>query len=168
MKYLKLGCNWGAGAPDFYDMLKRHSIVVCADKPWGIGDIVAVSKGFKIVAIAKITGKRQPCTDIAALKDDFDKYKIDYEDWNNVADAVIYELPEADGIWYEQQKGMCSINQPDIKNKISITLNKIMSNMLIEECKKYCWETITLYLRERRVLVKLIWQRKLPRLWMPV
>lgn len=136
MKYVKLGCKWGPNGPNFYDMLKKHSIAVFGNDIWEKGDIVAIAVGFNIIAIAQIKGDRYPCTENPNLEDDFNKYKIDYEDWNNVADASIYELPKEDTIWYNQIIGRCKIGQPDIIEKISATFNRIMSNMLIEDCKQ--------------------------------
>ena len=61
--YWKIGCNWGKGSPDFYELLKKKSIVIYADKrDMQIGDIVAITKGYRVVAIAEITGEKLPLT----------------------------------------------------------------------------------------------------------
>lgn len=136
MNYFKSGCNWGSGKPDNYCLLKKHSIVICANHDIRMGDFVAIAQGFSIVAIAQVKSKRYPCTENPKLEKDFKEYKIDYENWNCVADAIIWELPKNDKIWYEQQKGICKIHQPNIQNKISAAINKIMGNKMVENCKK--------------------------------
>lgn len=118
MNYFKLGCNWGSGAPDFYDLLLKQSVVICGNIDMEEGDYVAICKGFKVFAVAVLKSSSFPVTDRADLKTDFNRYKITYAKTNKIAAAVIYELTEDEQFGYELQQGICKVNKEDIKNKI--------------------------------------------------
>lgn len=118
MNYFKLGCNWGSGAPDFYDLLLKQSVVICGNIDMEEGDYVAICKGFKVFAVAVLKSSSFPVTDRADLKTDFNRYKITYAKTNKIAAAVIYELTEDEQFEYELQQGICKVNKEDIKNKI--------------------------------------------------
>ena len=134
--FYKLGCNWGAGKPSFYALLRNHSIVICRDQPMEKGDFVAIAEGFYIVALAQIISDRYPCTSKSELENDFGGYYIDFEDWNYVADAKIWEIPQSERFQFETQKGICRINKKEIQNKLCSLMNKIMGNEIIDKSKK--------------------------------
>lgn len=125
MNYWKLGCNWGSGNPCFYEMLKKHSIVICGPEDMQEGDYVAVCKGHNVVAIAKIIKNYISVTSNLKYKNDFSEKNIDYEDRIKVFDSVIYELPSNEQFAYQLQQGICKIHQLDIKNKINKFVNII-------------------------------------------
>ena len=136
MTYYKLGCNWGRGNPDFYWLLKKHSIVICANQDMKKGDIVAITQGFSTIALAQIRSNRIPCTSRVELKADFGQSQIDYEDSNYIADAIIWELPENDRFQYQLQQGICKIQNPAILDKVELLIKKIMGRQIIEDCAK--------------------------------
>jgi len=136
MKYFKLGCNWGAGKPDFYELLRKYSIVICAEHPMEKGDFVAIAKGHKIVALAQITSDKYPCTSKSELEEAFGNYQIDFEDWNNIANAQIWEIPEQYRFQYKLQQGICQIQNTDIQNNVRYLIQIIMSKEIIEESKR--------------------------------
>ena len=117
MSVYKLGCNWGSGKPDFFNMLIEHSIVICAEHPMIKGDYVLITKGYTVVALAKILNDKYPCTSKAELDPDFQKYSISYEDWNYVADATIWVLDKDEQFRYQLQQGICRVwNQNTLAN----------------------------------------------------
>ena len=136
MKYFKLGCNWGAGKPDFYELLRKYSIVICAEHPMEKGDFVAIAKGHKIVALAQITSDKYPCTSKSELEEAFGNYQIDFEDWNNIANAQIWEIPEQYRFQYKLQQGICQIQNTDIQNNVRSLIQIIMSKEILEESKR--------------------------------
>ena len=126
MIYWKLGCNWGSGKPDFYEMLKKHSLIICGGKNMHIGDVVAIAKGHNVVAIAIIQDKMQSSTSFPELENEFNKYQIDYEEWNMVASAKIIELDTS--FKYKLQQGICEIHEQTVIDKIDKTMNIILQN----------------------------------------
>lgn len=134
MAYYKQGCKWGKNAPDFYDILVKHSIVICNDSQMEINDIVAIAKGFKVVALARITENRIPVTQRPELKDDFDKFEIDYIDSNHIAKAKIWELDKP--FRYKVQKGICKIQKNDTVKTIDKLITEIKNMEMIKIYKK--------------------------------
>ena len=128
--YWKIGCNWGKGSPDFYELLKKKSIVIYADKRnMQIGDIVAITKGYRVVAMAEITGEKMPVTNFAELEKDFNSLKIDYDSWVFIANCKLYELKPSEIFEYPLQQGFGNIHDNEIINK----LNAIYSNYIKEQ-----------------------------------
>ena len=136
MNYYKLGCNWGSRKPCFFSLLKKHSIIICADKEINKGDFVAITQGYNVIALAQLTSSRFQCTCITELENDFKDYKIDFEDWNYIAYARIWELDEQDKFEYKLQQGICQIKQPEIQNRLTSLISKIMNNEIIIKSKK--------------------------------
>lgn len=133
MKYYKLGCNWGAGKPDFYKLLRKHSIVICAEHEMKKGDFVAIAQGYSIIALAQLTSDRYPCTSKQDLEADFKSYQVDYDDWNYVADAKIWVIPKNDRFQYKLQQGICQIQSSDIQEKVRTLICIIMGKKIIED-----------------------------------
>lgn len=136
MTYYKLGCNWGSGKPYFLELLLEKSIVICGDKEMKKGDWVAIAQGFYIVALAKLNEDGHSSTDVPDLENSFEKYQIDYEDWNLVAKASIWTLPEEDKFRYQLQQGICQIQNDRIQDKIHTLTSKIMGNEIINKIEK--------------------------------
>lgn len=133
-KYWKLGCNWGSGKPNFYDLLKKKSIVICAEHDMQIGDNVAVTNGYTVVALAVIIEDKRSATTIPELESDFSSYEIDYEDWNYVAKCKIYELDASDQFQYPLQQGICQIQKKETIELIKDFFMKKQVEQLREEC----------------------------------
>ena len=136
MAYWKLGCNWGRGNPDFYDLLIKKSIVICAHHKMRKGDYVAVTRGFTVIGLALITGERTSSTSHPELKADFENKAIGYEEWNYVAPAKIWTLPEELVFEYHLQQGIRQIKNDGIIKAICFRLNKLMGRQLVEDCAK--------------------------------
>lgn len=82
------------------------------------GDIVAIARKYEVTAIALITEDPYPVTDAPELKDIFEKACIDYDDWNKVAGACVFELPEELQFRYNLQQGIRQIHKPEILSRI--------------------------------------------------
>lgn len=134
MTYWKLGCNWGSGNPDFYYLLIKESIVICAHHRMKKGDYVAITRGYTVIGLALITGERTPTTSHPELKADFAEKTIEYEEWCYVAPAKIWTLPKELVFEYKLRQGICEIQSNDIIKKICFRLNKLMERQLVEDC----------------------------------
>lgn len=118
MEYYKLGCTWGSGKPDFYELLKKHSIVIINKLAVKSGDIVALAQGFKVVAIAQVIGELTPCTTREELEEDFTDKEIDYEEDTFIADAKIWELAPTEQFNYPNRLGQCQIQDGETQRNI--------------------------------------------------
>lgn len=133
--YYKLGCHWGRGNPDFFDILITHSIIICAEWEMEPGDIVAVTNGFDVIALACITENRIPVTQRPELQEVFVKKQIPYEDWIYIASAKIWSLDDNYRFEYKSQKGIHQIRHPDIIDKINSLLNQKHDTEMIDKLK---------------------------------
>lgn len=134
MEYYKLGCTWGSGGPDFYELLKKHSIVIIKKLAVKSGDIVAIAQGFKVVAIAQIIGELTPCTTREELEEDFIDKEIDYEEDTFIADAKIWELAPTEQFNYPNRLGQCQIQDGETQLKIHQLLSKMMDEKIVSDC----------------------------------
>ena len=138
MSYYKVGCNWGTGAPDFFEMLKEHSIVICNTLKLKKGDYVAIAQGYTIVALAQATSEKVSCTSRPELKEEFEKYSIDYKDDNCIVDAKIWELDNSHRFEYNSRRGIVKIQNETIQKKIHsliATLTHINNEMIENFCR---------------------------------
>lgn len=136
MGYYKLSCQyWGKGNPDFYDVLIKHSIIICGKHHIKKGDYVAIARNFIVLALAQLNEEPKSSKDIPELASDFSQKNIDYEDWNKVANATIWELPTEQQFEFKERKGFCKISKNDIISKIKSLINLFTSNTMIDECK---------------------------------
>ena len=125
MKYWKLGCNWGAGNPDFYELLRKRRIVICAAADIAEGDWVLICHGFRCDALAHISSESIACTDRPELKDEFSRFGIGFEDWNRVADYdEFYELSENEKFLYPVRQGICQVQNGDVIENVEKIIRK--------------------------------------------
>lgn len=144
MTYMKMGCNWSSGTPDFYDMAKSNSIIICSsnkDKKFKKGTYVAVTRGYKVIAIAKLLEEPDSVTKYKNLKEEFYKYQIDYKDCNKVAKAKYYELESDECFNYKLQQGIVEIRKQEIIEKMDKIISKI-ENQLSNEKKLAAYTTL--------------------------
>lgn len=135
MNYWKLGCHWGTNAPDFFPFLVKYSIVICHKWAMRKDDLVAITDGFSVIAIAKITGEKESTEHHLELEYDFERYKIDFED-NYIAKANIIVLNNNDQFWLQIRQGICQVKQPEIQNKMIALFNKTRMKENINEIIK--------------------------------
>lgn len=116
----KHGCNWNRSKNSFYDFIKRKQIVIGSDKnQWDVGDLVMITEGFKVKAIAMIYKEPTTITEKPEYAFLFDEYKIPFEDSVNYARAEWYELHEDEIFEYAVQRGAAKVHKPDVKNKVA-------------------------------------------------
>ena len=123
MNYWKQGCRWNEGKDDYYRLVKEDHVVFCGDdkiKPVP-GDMVAVCRGFTVMAIGKVLTDPVSITDpkYGHLKEYVKNYKIDYKDWNKAVDILFHELSENEQFIYKTQTGLCQIRNSKIINQIN-------------------------------------------------
>lgn len=128
----KLGCNWGSGKPSFYNYIKEESIIIgVEDKKYSIGDLIVVTEGHQVKAIARINENPKPVTSNINLKPSFDNLAIEYDTWVNYANSEWYELEEDDTFSYQLQQGICKVQNRDIRNKVIDLWNSRNANYWI-------------------------------------
>ena len=128
----KLGCNWGSGKPSFYNYIKEENIIVgVEDKKYSIGDLIVVTEGHQVKAIARINENPKPVTSNINLKPSFDNLAIEYDTWVNYANSEWYELEEDDTFSYQLQQGICKVQNRDIRNKVIDLWNSRNANYWI-------------------------------------
>ena len=128
----KLGCNWGSGKPSFYKTIKEKNIIIgVEDKKYNVGDLIAVTEGHKVNAIALIKNLPISIVDKSELKETFEKYEIDYESWVNISDSEWYELDNEDVFYYQLQQGICKVQNGEIRKKVTDLWNSRNANYWI-------------------------------------
>lgn len=122
----KLGCNWVKGAPSFYNLLKNNNLLITvAEYKYKIGDLVLITEGFTVLAIAKVLEEPKSITSKKELNNISNDYKIPFENYIFYAKAEIYILPKIDVFTYELQQGIRKIQSNQIIDKaIDIWDNK--------------------------------------------
>lgn len=138
MSIWKFGCYWGTSKknPSFYELIKSKNIILGThENLYQLGDLVLITEGYDVLAIAKTKSKTADVTSRPNLESELSKYNIDFEDWVKVYDADWYELDFQEQFKYKVQKGNCEVQQYEIQQKaISIfekyTKNKSITKLL--------------------------------------
>ena len=131
----KLGCNWGSHKPSFYNLIKEKGIVIGIDeKKYSVGDLIMITEGHLVKAIAKIYDSPISVTGNKSLKNSFEPFEIEYENWVNYSRADWYELDEKDRFDFKIQQGICKIHNADIKKRVIDLWNNRNSNCWIFQC----------------------------------
>ncbi len=118
IKVWKSGCNWKGCERSFYGFIKREGIVICGNRfPFEVGDLVAITEGFTVKAIAKVLSQRFPITTKPEYKSLEKEYFIDYKDSTFFAKAKWYELPKNKIFIYKVQRGAARVHKPEIIDK---------------------------------------------------
>lgn len=137
MRFWKQGCCWGKGQPDYQDMLLQKRIVICADKKMARGDWVLVCHGFRGDALAHISSDPVPCTSKPDLEPDFGRFRIEYDDWNHVADYDEWvTLGDQEKVQYRKQGGICQIQDGEIIKKVEAIIQKRKGGAMIDNMIK--------------------------------
>jgi len=115
----KLGCNWGKHKPNFYEMIKKHSIIITVPTyPVNPGDLILITNGHNGLAIAQVSSPAVDVTTRPDLKAEFLSHQIDYTTNVLVADAVWYELPADRRIVYKLQQGIVNVVDPPVRKRV--------------------------------------------------
>lgn len=119
MDIFKLGCNWGKGQPDYYDMIREHSIIITVpDYLCSVGDLIVVTSGYRVRAIAQVTSAPVPVTRMRELMAPFAAHNIDYRDSVLVANADWYALPADKEFEYRLQQGIVRVQDQNVRRKV--------------------------------------------------
>lgn len=116
MTIWKFGCNWGNRQnPSFYGFIKEENIVIGREKSrYSAGDLVLITDGFTVKAIAKVLQEPQPII----INNDYivltKKYAVTRDDLTISAKAEWYELPEDKIFQYLSQRGSGRVRKTDI------------------------------------------------------
>lgn len=114
----KLGCNWGKGAPSFYEYIKTEKIVISTvEYDYKPEDLVLITEGFTVYAIAQVKSSPKPVTERENLEEPFDSLEIDYDNNVTFASAEWYELPETQVFTYDLRQGIRKVQSVDVRNK---------------------------------------------------
>jgi hypothetical protein len=119
-KVWKWGSNWGGKQnASHYGFMSDEEIVVGIDRfKYSTGDLVIITDGFTVKAIAMIEEEPTAITENPQYSFVEDKYKIAYKDWVNYAKAEWYELPKDKVFEYKVQRGAAKVHKPDIKETV--------------------------------------------------
>ena len=157
-KVWKLGTRWGQGAPSFIKLITDHSKVIGpSNMEYSIGDLVLITDGFTVFSLAKIIGEPIKVTDSDFLKNDFEKYKIDYEDWMLSYKVDFITLKKSEVFQYHLQQGIRQVQNKSIIDKaINIWENRNfeLSNLIFytkyyQKPPKDYWSYPSLVLEKR-------------------
>lgn len=130
----KLGCNWGAGAPVFYEFIKKHLIVIgVSDLLYDVGDLVIITRGQTVYSIGKVLEAPTPVINHPELQDKFSEHKIEYNENVNVSNVEWYELAEDEIFSYPLQVGICRVHAPYKNIAINIWHDRFI-NYWIFQC----------------------------------
>jgi 5-methylcytosine-specific restriction protein B len=116
MKFWKLGANWGKGAPDFYEMIKKNGISMghTNDGYAKKGDIIIVTRGFTVYAITQLVEDASPAALLPELEGDFLRSQVPFDNDVLVARSRWHELDPKDRFSYNLQTGICQIHKAEI------------------------------------------------------
>lgn len=115
----KLGCNWEKSYNSFYEWLKKDEFVIGVDGfRYSVGDLIAVTEGYNVKAIAEVIENPISSIEKPELEDKFSEYKIEYNSRVNVASVKFYELSKDEEFDYKLIQGIRRIQQKHIRKKV--------------------------------------------------
>ncbi|MGO4822209.1 MULTISPECIES: AAA family ATPase [unclassified Flavobacterium] len=130
MKIYKLGCIWGKGAPNFYEMIKSKNISLSHSSDCNPKNksIILIANGHTVKAITILLEDCQPVTNNLELKDSFDDYRISYNNETLYAKSKWIELKPEDYFLFKTQDGICQIHKQEIHQITKSLISKYMLN----------------------------------------
>lgn len=133
MNIWKLGCNWGSGKPYFHDFLRNEKVVLCWGHNFKVGDIVIIAKGFRIIALAKITGGKKQLIANNDFKYIYEKYRIEENNGIYYCGVDWFDLDIVDYFDYQQRKGICQVENHETLTKINHLIAKYITKIDIDK-----------------------------------
>jgi len=140
MNLWKLGCRWGSGTPLFYEFIKENKIVIgWFGKNYQLGDWLLITDGYTVLSIAEVTSDRIPVLNHPEYKNDFQQYKIPFDNNIYLCHAKYINLTENDRFNYPLQQGIVQVQKQEYINKFNEKRKKYMqleSNIQIAQILK--------------------------------
>lgn len=133
MTIRKLGSKWGEGkdAPDRYDLMKSRKILITDhNQKYDPGDLIAICKGYTVLAIVKVLSNLSPVTNEPSLETPIKKTRVEYEDWVLYAKVDWYELPDSLRFIYRARIGVADVQDKGVKDKILQLWNNRTTHLL--------------------------------------
>ena len=119
IRFWKLGCHWERGNPSFFNIIQENKIVITVkDFPYGINDIVLITEGFTVYAIAKVISVLKPITERTDLKNDFVEKKIPYDKSILYSDVEWLDLNDNQIFQYKLQQGIRQVHKREVINDV--------------------------------------------------
>lgn len=115
----KLGSTWGRKAPSFYDFIQKESVVLADGKrPYAIGDLIMITDGYPVKAIALVTGEGKLLRKLPELHADAVQHglPLDYE--LLIYPAEWHEVPDEQLFFYKIQQGKVLVKDPGTITKV--------------------------------------------------
>lgn len=116
--FWKLGCNWGSGEPSFFEVIRAAGIVLGTGERnfYRNGDIVLVTEGHRVRALAQVISDEINVASQQKLKDELLPYGVPKDRIVIHYAARYMSLSENEAFNYELQQGMVRIErQPTIQ-----------------------------------------------------
>lgn len=122
----KFGTNWGSRLnPSFYDFIKGKRIVIGRARfAYSPGDLVIVTEGFAVKAIARVKEEPKRLIENANYYDLFEEYNVPYDELVIYAKAAWHELEMEEIFQYKVQRGAARVNESKVKEKVFELWNK--------------------------------------------
>jgi hypothetical protein len=117
MNVWKHGCNWARNPNSFYDFIRDEELVIGDNRhiPFQRDDLVLISEGYTVRAIAKVLADPTPITQYPDYTYLNQRYGIDYVPKTMIARAEWYELPTP--FLYEIERGAHRVKKESILNQ---------------------------------------------------
>ena len=134
VNFWKFGCNWGSKKPSFYDVVKKHNIVLHTDdKEEYLGtDIILICEGHSVRALAQVNGNREKLSSNSSLKNELLLFDV-------IATGDLYyypinfqEIPSDQQFHYELQQGRIQVRDFATKKRTS----QLWSDLFLEQIDK--------------------------------
>ena len=135
MNVYKLGIRWGAGKPNFYNLIKEQKISLshASDCHPEKGSVILITDGHTVLALTVLLEDMYSVIDRPELEELFDKYEIDFDEDVLVANSTWIELEPSERFYYKLQDGICQVHKPEIIDRTKSLLKAHMDKQEIEK-----------------------------------
>lgn len=142
--FWKQGCNWGKKQLSFYNVLKKENIVISRKLTgeYNIGDIILVTEGFSVLALAQVKSPPIPSNTNADLVGKLEEFNVD--DFDNVSyyKTDFFELLQNENFIYKLQKGIRRVGLVKIKKKATeLWLHRKTAKNVDKRIMRLTWNT---------------------------
>lgn len=119
VNFWKLGCHWNSNEPSFYSVLVKEGVVIGHEHNgiYGKDDLVLVTEGHSVLAIAQINSDPIPINSNATLVNTLKKFNVNDFDKISYYKVEFMELPKTANFKYKLQQGIVKIHKDHIKKR---------------------------------------------------